>query len=150
MPAVGSPEPTPGCDNSNDWIEKAPSLIYNVGQSFVMGIGQVALKRCGSTASIGRIEMKTGWPPSGSLQDPTTHPPTFSTASVTSAVASEGSINQAFRWPKALCAGLCFAWPLSGWCAFHHSRNSILVPMVHPQSSTIVTTTVVIASSPSS
>jgi len=48
----------------------------------------------------------------------------------------------AFCWPKTLGTGLGFARPLSGWCAFHHSRHSILVPMVRSQSPTTVTTTV--------
>src|SRR3954471_17715355 len=44
MPAVGSPETTAGCHDSDDGIEKTPSLTNNVSQSFVMSIGEIALK----------------------------------------------------------------------------------------------------------
>src|SRR4051812_32489033 len=45
MPAVGSPEAAAGRDDSDDRIEKTPSLINDVGQPFVVSVGEIALKR---------------------------------------------------------------------------------------------------------
>ena len=43
--AVGSPEATAGRHDSDDGIEKTPSLINNVGETFVVSVGEIALKR---------------------------------------------------------------------------------------------------------
>src|SRR3954451_6844366 len=45
MPAVGSPEAAAGRDDSDDRVEKTPSLINDVGQPFVVSVGEIALKR---------------------------------------------------------------------------------------------------------
>jgi hypothetical protein len=45
MPAVGSQEATAGRDDSDDRVEKTSSLIHDVGQPFVVSIGEIALKR---------------------------------------------------------------------------------------------------------
>jgi hypothetical protein len=45
MAAVGSPETTTGRHDSDDGIEKTPSLTDNVGQPFVVSVGEIALKR---------------------------------------------------------------------------------------------------------
>ena len=48
MPAVGSPETAaPWRENCDDRIEKTPCLIDDVGQPFVVSIGEIALKRRG-------------------------------------------------------------------------------------------------------
>jgi len=44
MAAVGSSKAVPRRRYHNDWVEKSSSLIDDVSQPFVMGIGQVALK----------------------------------------------------------------------------------------------------------
>jgi hypothetical protein len=44
MASVGSPKAVPRRHYHNDWVEKSSSLIDDVSQPFVMGIGQVALK----------------------------------------------------------------------------------------------------------
>jgi hypothetical protein len=44
MAAVGSPKAVPRRRYHNDWVEKSSSLIDDVSQPFVIGIGQVALK----------------------------------------------------------------------------------------------------------
>ena len=45
MAAVGSPETTAGRHDSDDGVEKTPSLTDNVGESFVVSVGEIALKR---------------------------------------------------------------------------------------------------------
>jgi hypothetical protein len=45
MAAVGIQKPPPGRQDSDDGVEKAPSLTDNVGESFVVSIGEIALKR---------------------------------------------------------------------------------------------------------
>jgi len=45
MVAVGSPETTTGRHDSDDGVEKTPSLADNVGQPFVVSVGEIALKR---------------------------------------------------------------------------------------------------------
>src|ERR1700732_4506744 len=45
MPTVGGPEATARRHDRDDWIEKTPSLTDNVGQPFVVGVGEIALKR---------------------------------------------------------------------------------------------------------
>jgi hypothetical protein len=45
MPAVGCPETSIGGHDSDDGIEKTPSLTNNVSQSFVMSVGEIALER---------------------------------------------------------------------------------------------------------
>jgi len=44
MPPVGSPEAVARREHCNDWIEKTSGLIDDVGQTFVMRVGQVPLK----------------------------------------------------------------------------------------------------------
>src|SRR5256885_1673467 len=50
--------------------------------------------------------MKTGCPPRGSLYDPTTQPPAFSIAFVTSAAAPEGSVNRHSAGARPFVLGL--------------------------------------------
>src|SRR5580704_3098300 len=45
MTTVGGPEATTGRDDSDDRVEKTSGLINDVGQSFVVRVGVVALKR---------------------------------------------------------------------------------------------------------
>jgi hypothetical protein len=45
MPAIGSPETTARRHDSDDGVEKTPSLIDNVGKPFVVSVGEIALKR---------------------------------------------------------------------------------------------------------
>jgi hypothetical protein len=45
MAAVGSPETTARRHDSDDGIEKTPSLTDNVGEPFVVSVGEIALKR---------------------------------------------------------------------------------------------------------
>ncbi len=47
MPSIRSPEPISRGDYGNDWVEKTAGLINNVGQTLVMRVGQIPLKRCG-------------------------------------------------------------------------------------------------------
>jgi hypothetical protein len=44
MAAVRSPETTAWCHNSDDGVEKTPSLTNNVGEPFVVSVGEIALK----------------------------------------------------------------------------------------------------------
>src|ERR1700719_4186548 len=57
-------------------------------------------------ASIGRIESKTGCPPSGSLYDPTTHPPAFAIASAASAAVPVGCSSRHSAGPRPFVPGL--------------------------------------------
>jgi hypothetical protein len=45
MAAVGSPETTTGRHDSDDGVEKTPSLTDNLGKPFVVSVGEIALKR---------------------------------------------------------------------------------------------------------
>ena len=45
MATVGRPEAATGRHDSDHGIEKTPSFIDNVGQPFVVSIGEIALKR---------------------------------------------------------------------------------------------------------
>src|ERR1700694_2369864 len=45
MPAVGGPEAAARRHDSDDGVEKTPSLTNNVGQPFVVSVGEIALKR---------------------------------------------------------------------------------------------------------
>src|ERR1019366_8301562 len=45
MPAVWGPENASGCDDRDDRVEKVPSLANDVGETFVVSVGKVALKR---------------------------------------------------------------------------------------------------------
>ena len=47
MPAVGSPETTARRHDSDDGVEKTPGLINNVGEPFMVSVGEIALKRRG-------------------------------------------------------------------------------------------------------
>src|SRR5437016_1322982 len=44
MAPVGSPETTAWCNDSNDGVEKTPSLTNNVGQPFVVSVGEIAVE----------------------------------------------------------------------------------------------------------
>src|ERR1700730_73883 len=43
MPAVGGPEATAWGHDSDDGIEKMPSLVNNVGEPVVVSVGEIAL-----------------------------------------------------------------------------------------------------------
>jgi hypothetical protein len=45
MPPVGGPEAAARRHDSDDRVEKTPSLTDNVGQPFVVSVGEIALKR---------------------------------------------------------------------------------------------------------
>jgi hypothetical protein len=45
MPAVGGPEAAARRHDSDDRVEKTPSPTDNVGQPFVVSVGEIALKR---------------------------------------------------------------------------------------------------------
>src|SRR6266849_2777880 len=45
VPAVGGPEASAGSDDRDNRIEKTSSLINDVGQPFVVSVGEIALKR---------------------------------------------------------------------------------------------------------
>src|ERR1700674_5608194 len=45
MPAVGGPEAAARRHDSDDGVEKTPSLTNNVGQPLVVSVGEIALKR---------------------------------------------------------------------------------------------------------
>lgn len=47
MSAIGSPEPSLRCDYSDDRIEKTPGFVDDVGEPFVMSVGEIPLERSG-------------------------------------------------------------------------------------------------------
>src|SRR6266567_1237653 len=129
VPPIRSPKAVARRDNSNNWVEKTPGLINDVGQAFVMGIGQVPLKRCRFDSINRQNRNENRMAAERFLIGPHHAAASFFDRFRHLGRSFRRLDQSAFCWPQTLCAGLGFAWPLSGWCAFHHGRNSILVPI---------------------
>src|SRR5215469_8119700 len=64
------------------------------------------------------MEIRTGCPPSGSLYEPTTHPPAFSIAVVSSAAGPEGSVIRHSAGPRPLVPGFALRGRFLGGARF--------------------------------
>src|SRR6266568_7541595 len=129
MPTIRSPEPVPQRKYRNDWVEKPSGLINDVGQTFVMRVGQVPLERRWldriNRKNRNQNRMAAEW----FLICPHCAAARFFDRFCYLGHSFRRLGQSAFCRREALCAGLSIAWPLSGWCAFRHSRHSILVPI---------------------
>jgi hypothetical protein len=54
MPAVGGPEATIRCEDRDERVEKISCLINYVRETFVVSVGEIALKRRGIDLADGK------------------------------------------------------------------------------------------------
>jgi hypothetical protein len=121
MPTVGSPEPDPWGQNCDDRVEKTPCLIDDIGQPFVVSVGEIPLE--------GRWFDGIDW------QDAQQYRMTAERLLVRSNNTAPGFgdcfcgldrgpcrlLESAFRWSEALRARFGFPRPPPGRCTLDHS-----------------------------
>lgn len=128
MPAIWSPEPSLRCDYSNNRVEKTPSFVDDVGEPFVVSIGEISLERSGFDGIDGQNRKQEGMSAERVLVR--SHNPAAGFLDCLRHLRSSARrlIQSAFGRAQPFRSGFGFARTLPGWCTFDHDRDSILVP----------------------
>jgi len=128
MPAIRSPEPFLRCDHCDDRVEKTPGFVDDIGEPFVMSVGEISLKR-GGLNGIDRQNREQEWVSTERLLVRSNN----AAAGFGDRLHSFGGsgwrlLQPALGRAQTLRSGFGFARTTAGWCTLDHGRDSILVP----------------------
>jgi len=123
MSAIRSPEASLWRHDSDDRVEKTPSFVDDVGEPFVMSIGEIPLERRGLNG-IDRQNREQYWVPAERLLVQSHNAAAdFRDCPCSFRRSSCRLLEPAFCWAEAFRTGFGFTRTPPGWCTLDHGRD---------------------------